>query len=88
MPVSRYVIKPDASRCKFSVVVADEWQHRDVGYKLMTSLIDVARAKKLAHMDGEVLGANGSMLSMMESLGFKMKTSPEDPTIKEVTLEL
>jgi acetyltransferase len=86
--VARYVIKPDASRCEFSVVVADEWQHRGVGYKLMTALIDTARVKKLQHMDGEVLGANGGMLSMMESLGFKMKTSSEDPTIKEVTLEL
>jgi acetyltransferase len=86
--VARYVIKPDASRCEFSVVVADEWQHRGVGHKLMTALIDAARAKKLAHMDGEVLSANSGMLSLMESLGFKMKTSKEDPTIKEVTLDL
>ncbi len=86
--VARYVIKPDASRCEFSVVVADEWQNRGVGYKLMMALIDTARTKQLAHMDGEVLGANSSMLSLMESLGFKIKTSRDDPTIKEVTLNL
>lgn len=86
--VARYVIKPDSSRCEFSVVVADEWQHRGVGYKLMTALIDAARAKKLAHMDGEVLAANSGMLSLIESLGFTAKTSGEDPSIKEVTLDL
>ncbi len=86
--VARYVIKPDATRCEFSVVVADEWQHRGAGYKLMTALMDAARAKKLRHMDGEVLGENSGMLSMMDSLGFKSKTSDEDATIKEVTIDL
>jgi acetyltransferase len=86
--VARYVIKAESQRCEFSVVVADDWQHRGVGHKLMTVLMDAARAKKLAHMDGEVLGTNNGMLSLMESLGFQAKTSHEDPTIKEVTAEL
>jgi hypothetical protein len=54
----------------------------------MSVLIDTARAKKLAYMDGEVLGSNSGMLSLMESLGFSAKTSSEDPSIKEVTLIL
>jgi acetyltransferase len=86
--VCRYIINPDGESCEFALVVSDEWQHKGIGHKLMGCLFDVARAKGLKIMEGEVLAANHSMLSLVTSLGFTVSTSAEDPAIKRVVKQL
>jgi acetyltransferase len=86
--VCRYIINPDGESCEFALVVSDEWQHKGIGHKLMGCLFDVARAKGLKIMEGEVLAANHSMLSLVTSLGFTVSTSAEDSAIKRVVKQL
>jgi acetyltransferase len=86
--VARYVTDREGSGCEFAIVIADDWQKRGLGMKLMAALIDAARQKKLERMYGEVLGTNTGMLKLMESLGFSVATSEEDPTIKIVSYQL
>jgi acetyltransferase len=54
----------------------------------MTALLDVARAKGLRRMEGEVLAANQAMLQLVASLGFSVSVSPDDPTVNRVVKEL
>ena len=49
------------------------------------SIMDVARDKGLAEIDGRVLANNGSMLKLMKSLGFASKRLAEDPDFNLVT---
>ena len=86
--VARYVMDREGNGCEFAIVIADEWQNRGLGTKLMAALIDAARQKKLQRMYGEVLATNAGMLKLMESLGFSVTTSSEDPTIKVVSYAL
>ena len=69
--VARYVINPDWQSCEFALVVADGWQHRGIGHRLMEALIDVARTKELKSMEGDVLAHNLNMLELVASLGFQ-----------------
>ena len=83
--VCRYVINPDGQTCEFALVVSDQWQHKAIGQRLMTSLLDAAREKDLKVMEGEVLAGNRNMLKLVESLGFSISTSPDDPAVKKVS---
>ncbi|HWS03525.1 MAG TPA: bifunctional acetate--CoA ligase family protein/GNAT family N-acetyltransferase [Gammaproteobacteria bacterium] len=86
--IARYAINPDGQSCEFALVVADEWQGKGVAHKLMSSLMDVARDRGLERIEGEVLRANQSMLKLMTRLGFEIKTSEDDDSIKRVSKAL
>ena len=83
--VSRYITNPDQSSCEFALVVSDDFSGKGLGSRLMLSIMDVAREKGLAEMDGLVLANNPGMLKLMRSLGFSVKTFSEDADFKIVT---
>jgi acetyltransferase len=86
--VARYITNPDGLSCEFAIVVDDEWQRTGLGRYLMTQLIEVARARELATMSGEILAANTGMLKLAASLGFQIGQSPADPSLRRATLTL
>ncbi len=86
--VSRYITNPDSSSCEFSLVVADDFKGQGLGSRLMRSIMDVAREKGLTEIDGLVLAKNPNMLKLMRSLGFSVKSFPEDADFKLVTQAL
>jgi acetyltransferase len=83
--VSRYITNPDQSSCEFALVIADDFNGKGLGSRLMLSIMDVARDKGLTEIDGLVLANNPGMLKLMRSLGFSIKAFPEDPDFKIVT---
>jgi acetyltransferase len=83
--VSRYITNPDQASCEFSLVVADDFNGKGVGSRLMESIMDVARDKGLAEIEGLVLANNAGMLKLMNSLGFTVKPFADDPDFKLVT---
>ncbi len=86
--VSRYITNPDRASCEFSLVVADEFKGTGLGSRLMLSIMDFAREKGLAEIEGLVLANNPNMLKLMRGLGFTVKSFPEDPDFKLVTHHL
>jgi acetyltransferase len=83
--VSRYITNPDQSSCEFALVVADDFSGKGLGSRLMLSIMDVAREKGLSEIEGLVLAQNPGMLKLMKSLGYTIKSFPEDPDFKLVT---
>jgi acetyltransferase len=83
--VSRYITNPDRASCEFSLVVADHFKGQGLGSRLMLAIMDFAREKGLAEIEGLVLANNANMLKLMKGLGFAIKTYPEDPDFKLVT---
>ena len=51
----------------------------------MLSIMDVAREKGLAEIEGLVLTNNPGMLKLMKSLGFAIKAYPDDPDFRLVS---
>ena len=86
--VARYVLEPDGRACEFALVIADAWQGRGIGRRLMEKLIVVARSRGLARMYGDVLSTNLHMLDFCRKLGFALGRHPDDPTVTRVTLAL
>jgi acetyltransferase len=86
--VARYVTNPDGRTCEFAVVVADAWQGKGLGRRMLENLVAVARSRGLEVMIGHVLAANESMLAMCAKLGFRISDHPEDATLRRATLEL
>ena len=82
--VARYVMNPDGESCEFALVIADEWQNKGIGSRLMKALIEAARQRGFKIMDGEILANNLNMLKLVERLGFSIYTSPDDQNIKVV----
>jgi len=76
--VSRYVTNPDKSTCEFSLLIADEFSGQGLGTRLMMSIIDIARSKGLATMEGLVLTNNTNMLKLMRTLDFQIKPYEDD----------
>ena len=86
--VARYMANPDGESCEFALVVADQWQHKGIGSKLMTELMGAARQRGFRKITGEVLANNAHMLTLMQILGFTVRASKEDPSIRDVNKDL
>jgi acetyltransferase len=82
--VGRFVAEPDGASCEFAVTVADAWQGRGIGGRLMRALLRDARARGLKRMEGYVLGTNVKMLEFVRKLGFTVDFPPEDPNVRLV----
>ncbi len=86
--VCRYAVNPDGESCEFAVVVADDWQHRGLARRLMGVLIDTARSRGIAYMNGVFLANNERMLKFVQSLGFVLSNDPDDNSSKNGVLPL
>ena len=86
--VVRYSASPDGVSCEFAIVLADAWQGRGLGRKLLTLLIDTARDRGLRIMEGFVLTNNRRMLTLCEKLGFTPDADNTDNSVKRMKLRL
>ncbi len=86
--VSRYVTNPDQTSCEFALLVADDFAGQGLGSRLMLSIMDVARDRGLAEIQGLVLTRNPNMLKLMRRLGFDVRPYPEDPEFRLVVHQL
>ncbi len=74
--VARYV-KADPESAHISVVVADEWQGKGIGGRLLEMLLEAARARGIVRMGGEVLADNTKVRSVLARLGFTFHRDPD-----------
>jgi acetyltransferase len=86
--VARYVIDPDGANCEFAIVVADAWQKRGIGTRLMNALIKHLQASGVKRISGSVLKGNSAMREFVKQLGFAETNIPDDPSILLVTKHL
>lgn len=76
--VARYIVDAAGTGCEFAIAVDDAWQGSGMAGILMHALIEVARARGLATMEGTVLATNTRMLKFTRQLGFRQQRDSED----------
>jgi acetyltransferase len=86
--VARYVIDPDRADCEFAIVVADAWQKRGIGTRLMNALISHLQASGIKQISGSVLKSNSAMLKFIKQMGFEETSIPDDPSTVLLTKHL
>ena len=85
--VARYVRDRDSDNAEFAIVIADAWQGRGIGHRLLAKLIEAARRRGVKLLYGEILATNRPMLELARKLGFDLGRH-DDPTITRALLDL
>ncbi len=83
--VGRLIAEPDRRRGEFAVVIADQYQAKGLGRKLVDMLIDIAAERRYESIFGVVMRDNAPMLSLCREMGFTL-TPEEDYARVELTL--
>ena len=78
--VCRLVMAADRANAEFAVIVADPWQGKGLGQKLLEEVIAIAREQGVQLLHGDVLAQNQPMLEMVRRLGFSLKKDPDGQT--------
>ena len=82
--VGRYVVDAGKPSAEFAVVVADAWQRKGLGRRLLQVLLEHARDAGMDEMTGVVLATNTPMLRLAHSMGFAVTAEPDDATIRRI----
>ena len=88
LAVGRYLTNPDGQSVEFALVVADDCHNLGIGTRLMTSLMQSAKAKGMLFFEGEVLAINQPMLSLVSKLGFSIEAIAQNQDIVRVVKDL
>jgi len=78
--VGRLVADPDLEKMEYTVMIADPWQGRELGFIVTKYCMDIAKAKNMSVMVAKSTKSNKAMISVFEKLNFKM-TENEDSVI-------
>ena len=85
---ARYVSDLSGRSCELGIVIADAWHRSGIAGLLMDTLIQEARKRGFARMEGIVLSGNAEMLRFVRALGFKTERAPQDRTIMRISKAL
>ena len=86
--VGRYVVEPSRQSAEIALVIADAWQGRGVGHRLLDTLIEHAKGAGVHALEGIVLATNKAMLRLARSLGFGVSAEPGDATVVRIRRNL
>ena len=81
MGVSRLVMDANRESAEFAVIIADPWQGKGLGPKLLERVISIAREQGVKVLWGEVLATNQPMLEMVKRLGFSTEAAAGVPDL-------
>jgi len=73
---------------EFALAVADDWQGRGLGRRLVAHLIGEARRQGVQRLFGDVLAENRRMLALLRDLGAHMQAHTGGPQLVRAVLVL
>ncbi|AMN38522.1 bifunctional acetate--CoA ligase family protein/GNAT family N-acetyltransferase [Rhodoplanes sp. Z2-YC6860] len=84
--VGRLHMLTHADTGEYAVLVRSDLKGRGIGWLLMQTLIEYARAEGIRTIQGDVLAENTTMLRMCAELGFEVADNPNEPGVRTVKL--
>lgn len=86
---ARYVCDPERPTvAEFALAVADDWQGRGLGRRLLAHLIAQARRQGLRQLFGDVLAENRRMLGLMREFGMRLQAHADGAGLVRAVLAL
>jgi acetyltransferase len=86
---ARYVHETDRpERAELAIAVADDWQGRGLGRRLIAHLAAHAGAHGVQQLYGDVLADNRRMLALMRDQGARMTSHPDGAQLVRTVLDL
>lgn len=75
-------------QAEFALAVADDWQGRGLGRRLIAHLAAHARAHGVQRLHGDVLADNRRMLALMRDHGARLRPHPDGTLLVQALIEL
>src|SRR5437762_4034121 len=82
--VGRYVVDAASLNADVALVLADAWQGRGLGRRLLATLLEHAQTAGVRQAVGVVLSSNVAMLRLARSMGFAVTAEPGDATVMRI----
>lgn len=82
---ARIVFADGATDSELAITVADAWQARGVGRRLIEALRRGANDRGIERVHAEILATNLAMIDFMQRCGFTIADSPKGPGVKIAT---
>jgi acetyltransferase len=73
---------------EYAILVRSDLKGHGLGWLLMQTIIEYARAEGLKTIEGQVLGENTTMTAMCRELGFSVMSDPDDASMCVVKLSI
>lgn len=75
-------------RAEFALAVADDWQGRGLGRRLIAHLAHHARRHGVRYLYGDILADNRRMLALMRDQGARLTSHPDGAQLVRAVLDL
>lgn len=86
---ARYVHDAERpERAEFAIAVADDWQGRGLGRRLIAHLAAHARQHGVQRLHGDVLADNRRMLALMRDQGARLQAHPDGAQLVRAVMAL
>ncbi len=85
---ARVHFDPVSATAEFGIAVDPAFIGQGLGLALMLELVEASRARGMIGMWGDVLVENTPMLALTDRLAFVRSTTPGDPGVLRLTLDL
>lgn len=86
--VGRYVVDASKVSADIALVLADAWQRKGLGRRLLETLLEHASGAGISEAAGIVLSTNVAMLRLARSTGFSVRAEPGDATVRRISRQL
>lgn len=86
--VARFVTEDTDGEAEIAIVIADDWQGKGLGMRLLSALTDLARRSGVRRLVGSTLSENRGMLALARRLGFRLSKQPGAAIITNLRMEL
>jgi acetyltransferase len=78
---ARYALAQEDDNAEFAIAVADDFQRRGLGKRLVKRLLATAWRRGVRRLFGEIKSDNRAMLAFAMQLGFRLRGSLEDQSV-------
>jgi acetyltransferase len=75
---ARLILEPNGKRGEIAVVVADEYQRKGLGTKLIDMIIGIAEEKNLETIYGIIMPENEAIIQLCKKMGFKISKENDE----------
>ncbi len=86
--VAEYVADPWPARADFALAIADDWQGRGLGGRMLRALASRAREDGFRALEGDILTENRAMMSLVRASGHPVTWRGDDARVRRASLRL
>jgi len=86
--VARYILDPPPDSAELAVVIADDWQGKGLGTKMLMHIVQIMIKRKVKRVHGDIFLENRKMMRLMSESGFKLIDKEDSFGVRHFVLEL